>query len=153
MLRIFFVSLLLACGVAQASADKIVLEVQGKTASLQLNDAKLAKLPQVKMTVTTPWHSEAQTFEGPLLRDVLKLAGIKNGDLQLTALNDYSIAIPVSDAFKYDVIIARKINGELISVREKGPLFVMYPFHQHEQLRNTDYYRRCIWQLYRIKEK
>ncbi|MGL6039725.1 MAG: hypothetical protein ACRC01_00825, partial [Deefgea sp.] len=82
-----------------------------------------------------------------LLRDVLKLAGIKSGQIRLVALNDYTISIPVSDAFDYDIIVARLLNGKAMSVREKGPLFIVYPFHEHEALRKTDYYRRCSWQL------
>lgn len=152
MLRTLLLSFCFASLSAFASAevgDKIILTVTGKptTNEVQLSDAMLAKLPQKSMTVQTPWYPTPQTFEGPLLRDVLKLAGIKSGQIRLVALNDYTITIPVSDAFEYDVIVARLLNGKTMSVREKGPLFVVYPFHNHEELRKTDYYRRCSWQL------
>ena len=38
-----------------------------------------------------------------------------------------------------------------MSVREKGPLFVMYPFDSQPQLRNAVYFSRCIWQLRSIE--
>lgn len=155
MLRTLLLSCCLACLSAFASAEvggKIILTVTAQAASkeVQLSDAMLAKLTQKSMTVQTPWYPTPKTFEGPLLRDVLKLAGIKSGQIRLVALNDYTISIPVSDAFQYDVIVARLLNGKPMSVREKGPLFVVYPFHEHEELRKTDYYRRCSWQLRRI---
>jgi hypothetical protein len=96
-------------------------------------------------------YPSPQTFEGPLLRDVLKMAGIKDGSIKLTALNDYTIKFPVSDAFKYDVILARKRNGKIMSVRDKGPLFLMYPFHRHKELLKAEYFRRCSWQLNSIR--
>lgn len=119
--------------------------------NFELDDDALAKLPQKKMLVPTPWFSAEQTFEGPLLRDVLKLASIQNGNIKLIALNDYAISIPASDAFQYDVIVARKRNGKLMTIRDKGPLFIMYPFQDHAELRVTEYFRRCSWQLRSIK--
>lgn len=151
MLRIFLLSLCLLSPLvaAETVADKVILTISNKSAAaeVQLTEAMLAKMPQKSMTLTTPWYPTAQTFEGPLLRDVLKLADIKSGNITLKALNDYAISIPVSDALQYDVIVARLLNGKPMSVREKGPLFIVYPFHEHEELRKTDYYRRCSWQL------
>ena len=151
MLRTLLLSLCLLSPLAHADTvnDKIILTISDKsTASeVQLSEAMLAKMPQKSMILNTPWYPSAQTFEGPLLRDVLKLANIKSGNITLKALNDYAISIPVSDALQYDVIVARLLNGKPMSVREKGPLFIVYPFNEHEALRKTDYYRRCSWQL------
>jgi hypothetical protein len=151
MLRILLLSLCLLSPLVHAEtiSDKIILTVNGKSpvTEVQLSDAMLAKMPQKSMTLTTPWYPNPQTFEGPLLRDVLKLANIKSGNITLKALNDYAISIPVADAQQYDVIVARLLNGKPMSIREKGPLFIVYPFHEHDELRKTDYYRRCSWQL------
>lgn len=151
MLRILLLSLCLLSPLVHADTvnDKIILTISDKSpaSEVQLSDAVLAKMPQKSMTLTTPWYPTPQTFEGPLLRDVLKLANIKTGNITLKALNDYAISIPVADALQYDVIVARLLNGKPMSVREKGPLFIVYPFHEHEELRKTDYYRRCSWQL------
>jgi hypothetical protein len=38
-----------------------------------------------------------------------------------------------------------------MSVREKGPLFVMYPFDEQPALRTSVYFGRCIWQLKAIE--
>ncbi|MBM5573864.1 molybdopterin-dependent oxidoreductase [Deefgea sp. CFH1-16] len=143
---LFFCSTL---ALAQTVNSNIILTVTGKSANseVQLTAHMIAKLPQQIMTMRTAWYPTEQTFEGPLLRDVLKLVGIQSGDIKLRSLNDYTISIPVSDALQYDVIIARKRNGQLMTIRDKGPLFVIYPFHQHENLRRTEYYRRCSWQL------
>lgn len=118
---------------------------------VQFDSKMIDALPQVKMTVPTPWYKTAQTFEGPLFRDVLKAAGANGKKLYVVALNDYAAEIPLNDLSKYDVILARKINGKVLSVRDKGPLFVMYPFSKNPELQTKDIYARCVWQVNRIR--
>jgi hypothetical protein len=43
--------------------------------------------------------------------------------------------------------MASRIDGKPIPVREKGPLFVVYPFDSSATLRSSVYYERSIWQL------
>ncbi|KAF0811856.1 hypothetical protein IGB42_03666 [Andreprevotia sp. IGB-42] len=164
MKRIFLRTLLggaLLLGSTMASAletpkGPVVLTLSGKISqnngnkTAAFDDAMLAKLPQTKLTVPTPWYPGPQTFEGPLLRDVLAAAGASGKVLNLTALNDYIVTIPHDDANRFDVIIARRLNGKPMTVREKGPLFIMYPFDSKPELRQAEYYRRCSWQLNRI---
>jgi hypothetical protein len=113
--------------------------------------ARLDGLPQHLIQTGTPWHTGKPTFSGPLLREVLKAAGAEGRTLRMTALNDYRVDIPAEDVQRYDVIVARLLDGRAMTVREKGPLFVMYPFDKHPDLRNTVYFSRCIWQLRRIE--
>ncbi|WP_373976634.1 molybdopterin-dependent oxidoreductase [Chitinibacter sp. SCUT-21] len=155
MLRAIFLAVALLCGTsiyaAEKDNDKVILLVTGQVKQPQaLSLKELDKLPQKKKTVKTPWYETAQTFEGPLLRDVIKLAGGKGRVMKLQALNDYKIEVPVSDIERYDVILASRLNGKTMSVREKGPLFVMYPFDTQPELRKTDYFSRCAWQLKQI---
>ena len=58
-----------------------------------------------------------------------------------------TISIPMSDVSKFKVIVARQIDDKPIPVREKGPLFVVYPFDSAAELRTSTYYERSIWQL------
>jgi hypothetical protein len=116
--------------------------------------AALQRLPQRKIVTGTPWYNGSSEFSGPLLRDVLKAAGAPagaEGTLRCTALNDYRVEIPVEDAQRFDVVVAHLFNGKPMSVREKGPLFVIYPFDEQPQLRTSIYFARCIWQLKSIE--
>ncbi|WP_255990137.1 hypothetical protein [Chitinolyticbacter albus] len=122
----------------------------GQPGPALFDDAMLQRFKQYRLTVPTPWYPQPQTFEGPLLRDVLAAVGMRGTQLSLRALNDYVTIIPIDDSQRYNVILARKRNGKLMTVRDKGPLFVMYPFDTHVELRNTEYYRRCAWQLMQI---
>lgn len=107
----------------------------------------LESLPQHKFTTMTPWSDKAIQFSGPLLRDVLAAAGAQGQNILATAINDYRINIPVSDAMRFDMIVATRMNGEHMSVRDKGPLFVVYPFDSLPELQQARYYERSIWQL------
>ena len=113
--------------------------------------AQLESLPQRSIVTETPWYSGPRRFTGPLLRDVLALAGAKGVKARLVALNDYRDEIPFDDVQRYDVVLARLLDGKSMSVREKGPLFVMYPFDSQPALRNAVYFSRCIWQLRSIE--
>ncbi|MFC3533139.1 molybdopterin-dependent oxidoreductase [Vogesella facilis] len=154
-------SLLLTASSAALALDKpqgrAILTINGLVAEknagneTRFDSRMIDALPQVKMTVSTPWYKTAQTFEGPLFRDVLKAAGANGKKLYVVALNDYAAEIPLSDLAKYDVILARKVGGKVLSVRDKGPLFVMYPFHKNPELQTKDIYSRCVWQVNRIR--
>jgi hypothetical protein len=36
-------------------------------------------------------------------------------------------------------------------IREKGPLFIVYPFDTKAELRSELYYNRAAWQLHRLQ--
>lgn len=131
----------------------VILTVDGKIGVKNMADtavfdaAFIDALPQKSFVTATPWFKEPAKFTGPLLRDVLQALKAQGSNVKATALNDYKINIPMQDIMKYDVILARQIDGKTINVREKGPLFVIYPFDSAVELRNLTYYARSIWQL------
>lgn len=113
--------------------------------------AMLERLPQQQFSTTTPWYRQPRQFTGPLLRDVLASAGAQGQLLRAQALNNYYVDIPSEDTRRYDVLLARLLDGKPMAVRDKGPLFIIYPFHAHPELRNAVYYSRCAWQLQSIE--
>lgn len=113
----------------------------------QFDAAMLDALPQLTITTRTPWYAEARAFTGAKLRDLLEATGAEGRMLRAVALNDYRVDIPMDDVRRHDVIVARLLDGKPMAVREKGPLFVMYPFDTQPALRTAVYFSRCIWQL------
>lgn len=159
--RLLLLSLL--CGLSSVHAaepaalpapkGKVVLTIKGNIGVKNRgNDAvldmdMLSALPQHTFTTNTPWSKTPTKFTGPKLADVLKLVQAKGASIKASAINDYHITIPLEDASRFDVVVARLINDQPISVREKGPLFVIYPFDSNAELRSSTYYERSIWQL------
>jgi hypothetical protein len=113
----------------------------------QFDMAMLEQLPQHSFVTRTPWYSTPRKFTGPLLRDVLAAAGAQGTNLRAIALNDYRVDLPFDDTQRYDVLLARLLDDKPMPVRDKGPLFIIYPFDAHSELRNTVYYSRSAWQL------
>ena len=107
----------------------------------------LAALPQHSFSTGTPWYTQPRRFTGPLLREVLGAAGARGTMLRLIALNDYRVDMPFDDAQRHDVVVARLLDDQPMAVREKGPLFVIYPFDDEPELRRAIYYSRSAWQL------
>ena len=46
-----------------------------------------------------------------------------------------------------------KRNGEYMPIRDKGPLFIIYPYDGNPELKNQKYYSRSVWQVARIDVK
>lgn len=113
--------------------------------------AMLAALPQHSFSTRTPWYPAARKFTGPLLRDVLAAVGAKGQTLRAVALNDYKVTLPVEDCKRYPVVLARLMDDQPMPVRDKGPLFIIYPFDSDEALRSERYYSRSAWQLKHIE--
>jgi hypothetical protein len=111
----------------------------------------LGRLPQSSFITRTPWYALPRKFTGPLLRDVLAAAGGQGSLLRTLALNDYRVDIPFEDVQRFDVVLAHRLDDKPMPVREKGPLFIIYPFDSQGGLRNAVYYSRCAWQLRAIE--
>jgi hypothetical protein len=131
----------------------VVLTVRGQVAvthdagGAHFDMAMLEKMAQRSVTTRTPWYEGPRKFTGPLLRDVLAAAGAKGTTIRAVALNDYKVEIPFADAKAHDVVMARLLDDKPMPVREKGPLFIIYPFDEKPELRNPQYFSRCAWQL------
>ena len=134
-------------------AGPVVLTVFGRVrhpnagTAAQFDMAMLEQLPQHSFTTRTPWYSTPRKFTGPLLRDVLASCGAMGSNLRATALNDYRVDLPFQDTQRFDVLLARLLDDKPMAVRDKGPLFIVYPFDSVPELRSTVYYSRSAWQL------
>ena len=116
----------------------------------QIDRAMLDALPQHSLSTHNPFETGLHRFDGPLLRDFLKTVGANGTTLFAEALDGYTIEIPVSDVMTYAVLIATSWNGKVMTVRNKGPVWIVYPVDQHDELKDEIYSGRSIWQLNRI---
>jgi len=113
--------------------------------------AMLNALPARETRTQTPWHEGEPVFSGPLGTALLDAVGAEGSTLRITALNDYVVDIPVDDLRRFPVIFATHIDGVAMSVRNKGPLFVIYPFSEDPALSNELYFGRSAWQIRQIE--
>lgn len=123
----------------------------GHTARFDLEQLK--KLPSKTFNLQTRWDDEAHEYHGPLLSSILEHVGAKGSVLKLTALNDYSIEIDKPYIDKYQPILAWKSDGKTMSVRNKGPLWLLLPHDKYPELNDEFHTGRMIWQLSHIEIK
>jgi hypothetical protein len=121
----------------------------GSTAEFDLD--MLKALDDTTIETTTIWTEGTQVFQGVSLNVLMTRLGIDGGTLRATAINDYAVEIPVSDATPEGPILAYLLNGDTMSIRDKGPLWVIYPYDANSDYRSEVIYSRSIWQLDRIE--
>jgi len=139
----------MVCG-GQARAEDPLLTVNTADGAADFTRAELAALRQVTFETGTIWTEEPRSFTGPPLSVVLEAAGAEDGEIRLVALNDYAISIPMSEIGADYPIVAHEIDGAPFPVRQKGPLWVVYPYDQDPAYQSEVIYGRSIWQLREI---
>jgi hypothetical protein len=130
-----------------AATEKPANNGQSGTLAAAFNMTFLKSLPQHTFVSQTPWYKKPVKFTGPLLRDVLTAAKVKGTVIHATALDEYGAQIPFSDAQQYDMILAHQMDGETLTTKNKGPLFMVYPYDSRPELQAIRFYERSIWQL------
>ena len=134
-----------------ALADDPLLTVEGPDGTRTYDQAALQALGPVSFATSTIWTEGQPTFTGVPLQAILTDAGIDAGTVSAVAINDYAVQIPVDEVTADYPIVAFQQDGQAMSVRDKGPLWVIYPYDSDPALQSEVTYARSIWQLVRIE--
>ena len=148
----------------QAAADPlpvpsgdVVLTITGSIAETNGDGTASFDLPMLqamgatRIETTTIWTEGLQVFEGIPLSDLIEALGAEGSVIAASALNDYTVEIPLSDAIPGGPILAYAQNGQPLSVRDKGPLWVVYPYDAKPEYQSEVIYARSIWQVKRME--
>ena len=136
---------------------EVILTVSGSIAATngdgiaEFDLAMLRALPSTSISTTTIWTDGKRRFDGVSLSNLLNAVGATGGRLLAKALNDYAVEIPLGGAEPNAPIIAYELDGMTMSVRNKGPLWIIYPYDSDSRYRSEKIYSRSIWQLNRIE--
>ncbi|MGR3759159.1 molybdopterin-dependent oxidoreductase [Roseobacteraceae bacterium NS-SX3] len=131
----------------------LYVDLPGDAAVHEFTLDDLRALPAASFETATIWTSGPQQFSGVPLSALLQHLGVYGGVIEARAVNDYAVEIPVSDAVPDGPILAYERNGALMPVRDKGPLWLVYPYDSDPGYRTEAVYSRSIWQLERIVVK
>jgi hypothetical protein len=155
--RVFALGLLLVTIVTSfgARADDAVLVLSGKVpgGEVTLTRDEIAKLPQRELSEQPTSFPAAVNFKGPLLTDVLKLAGAVGGDTTLSAADDYKVDITADEMKAYNPILAIEKDGVRMAPDDFGPFFVMWPFKEKPEIDNELFQAKAIWTVVKIEVK
>jgi len=134
-------------------SGKTLLTVVGKITNTNVGETVefdrdlLQAMGMHTLNTTNPFIQGTHTFEGILFSDLLDAVGATGTTVAARALDGFVADIPIADLRNYPVIIAMNMDGKVMSVRSKGPLWVIYPVDQYDELKAETYSSRSIWQL------
>ncbi len=132
------------------SAGPPRLTVVGPEGERSYSVAELRAMGEAEITTSTPWTDGVERFTGVTLAQVLGDKAPAGGTLRLIALNDYESQMPVADVGHNVPVIAYSRNGRPMSIRDKGPFWVVFPFDSGTQYQSEQTFSRSVWQLVRI---
>jgi hypothetical protein len=127
------------------------ITVANSSDGLALDLAQFEALPQHSFTTSTTWTEGKSTFQGVLLKDLIAAVGATGSSVNMTALDDYVISMPTADVKDDGPMLAYLIDGKPMSVRDKGPIWLLYPYDENADYRTEESYSRSIWQLVRVE--
>jgi len=155
------------------SSDPVVLEISGNLSRYTdavrhvyaFHESEIRSLSQHTIHTKTNW-TPAHDFSGPLVRDLLATVGAKGAIVEMVALDDYNVKIPMDDftgPHKYDVVMARFLDGMPMTVKRSkdasgkkkdegyGPFWVMYPLPDiPRDKQDAILEAKLVWQVNRI---
>ena len=140
----------------QAPTGQVLLTVSGEIFATNHGDAAqfdldmLRRLPRIEFRTTTLWTDGEKTFVGVPLSALLDHLGANSGQLRALAINDYSVTFDLVDIGADAPIVAYLMDGQTMSRRDKGPLWVVYPYDSDAAYQSEVIYSRSIWQLDRL---
>lgn len=96
------------------------------------------------VTLYEPFEERDMSFRAVPFRDVLRAAGVTGTTLHMTALNDYTVDVPIDVASSDGVWLAtRNGNGSRIDVAHGGPIRLVFA----KDARGADVDRYWIWSI------
>ena len=135
---------------------KPILVISGKISNTNVGDTAqfdrdmLESVGLVTVETANPWYDGRVRFEGVSMDKLMSLVGAKGTKVTAVALNDYVSSLPLDDFKRFNVILAMKRDGNYMPVRDKGPLFIIYPYDSDPQLQTQTYYTRSAWQVAKL---
>lgn len=123
----------------------------GSQGEARFDAAMLAALPRTSLATSTIWTEGVVHFAGVELATLAARLGVTSGRLRITAINDYSVDIPMAEITPGGALLADQRDGKPMSIRDKGPLWVVYPYDASPAFRNEVIYSRSVWQVDRIE--
>lgn len=115
---------------------------------LDLSMETLEQFGMIEYTLRDPYLNRTVTYQGVLFKTLLLMAGVPDTatHVTVTALDAYQVTIPLAELRSMPVMLATRRDGEPLSPAEKGPLEIVYPYHQYA-LDHDTYASRWVWQV------
>lgn len=132
---------------APLPGERPLLRLEGAQGAVTLTRSQLASLPRAQLVTTHAQLGTTSRYEGVLLRTLARAMNVSGQDLRLYASNGFVSTIRAADYMTAPILLADTVNGNRISVLEKGPLTVVLPSQDARFRNRPDYW---VWFVNRI---
>jgi len=140
-------------------AGPVILSVTGAISvtnapgKAEFDQAMLAAIGVDRVKTSTSWTDGPQDFEGVTFRKLLDTLGAHGDKIVAIAIDDYAEDIPLGELTRYPVLLAWSMNGKALTIRDKGPLWIVYPRDEYPELQDKALDSHWVWQLKSIEIK
>ncbi|WP_254869801.1 hypothetical protein [Thalassospira sp. HF15] len=132
-------------GPALAGGTLSMTKADGETIQVPLQELK--ELQATEINTSTQWTEGVQTFRGVAFDLLFDTYGLEADTVRVSALNDYNVMVPVDILREDGAILAYHLNDAEMSVREKGPFWVIFPYDADERFQTDTYWAYSVWQV------
>lgn len=132
-----------------------ILKVTGRLGNTNQDDhiimdrQTIESLGLVEYSILDLFEQQDRVFQGVLMRDLLDLWQVdpQAKTINLKALNDYNIQVPIIWLKEYPVIFALQQDGEIMQPDYRGPAMLIFPYQQFPSVSEFSEKSYWIWQI------
>ncbi|MCA1855804.1 molybdopterin-dependent oxidoreductase [Massilia oculi] len=127
------------------------------TRAFALDFDTVAALPARTIRPTLEYDGKPHALRGPLLVDVLALAGVRTdgaAQVVLRAVDGYAAAVPMARLRAWNYLVATELDGQPMALGGLGPLWAVYDADRVPEMAARPVRERfgnCPWALYHIE--
>lgn len=128
-----------------AGGNLSMTKADGETVRVSMKE--LMDLQATEINTSTQWTDGVQKFRGVAFDLLFDTYGLEAETVRVSALNDYNVMVPAEVLRNDGAILAYHLNDAEMSVREKGPFWVIFPYDADERFQTDTYWAYSVWQV------
>lgn len=127
------------------------------TRAFAVDFAMIAALPARSIAPTLEYDGQRHHLRGPLLDEVLALAGARPKDsakILLRAVDGYAAVVPMGQLRAWKMIVATHLDGQPMALGGLGPLWAVYDADSVPDMAArpvSERFGACPWALYHME--
>jgi len=136
-----------------ALAAEDILSIIGKDGAVvaTFTQAEAEALGTRDIVTTTFWTEGPQRFSGVDAERLLDAAGLSDVMVTAVALDDYAATLSWDDITEKDAIFATRLNGERLTLDNRGPFWIMFDFDSVAEADFGELNSKSVWHLVELE--
>lgn len=134
------------------AAEKLFSLIKADGSTVDVTDEDFEAVGITEITTRLVGETETRSHvRGPRFDAILSHFGVQGDMVRVSGVDKYAADLPVDELKRYPVLLAYEINGKRLTLRSKGPVWVVYPFDDHPEIEDQLREARSVWQVGEIE--